>query len=120
MLYSIQVGAVPIFRQIVQRITHQVASGRLASGTLMPSARDVAKDLVINPMTVSKAYGLLVDAGVLQRTRGAQLVVAGVPLPEEMRVDIIKPYVRFLLEVAKDLGFERKEAIFFYLNAEEK
>lgn len=111
MLYNIQVGTEPIYRQIVQRITHQVASGQLPIGALMPSVRDLARDLVVNPMTVSKAYALLTTNGVLQRTRGGHLVVIQEPLSEDQRVDLLKPYVEFMLEVAQDLGFDRQSVI---------
>ncbi|WP_394780048.1 GntR family transcriptional regulator, partial [Undibacterium sp.] len=45
-------------------------------GDSMPSVRDVAQQLALNPMTVSKAYSLLEAEGVLQRHRGLGMLVA--------------------------------------------
>jgi GntR family transcriptional regulator len=111
MLYSVQVGCNPIYRQIISRITHQVASGKLVAGTKIPSVRDLASELVINPMTVSKAYTLLVDAGVLARTRGGQLTVASLPLPEGVRIEILTPYLTYIREIAHDLGLSNSVSI---------
>ena len=47
-----------------------VASGRLAEGDLLPSVRQVAQDLQVNQMTVSKAYSLLERERVVERVRG--------------------------------------------------
>jgi len=56
-----------------------VASRQLAPGDEMPSVREVAQALAVNPMTVSKAYGLLEMEGVLSRRRGIGMVVADQP-----------------------------------------
>ena len=53
-----------------------VASGQLAAGANLPSVREVAVNLAINPMTVSKAYSLLETQGVLVRQRGVGMQVA--------------------------------------------
>jgi len=62
--------AAPIWRQIEEGVRRLVASRALAPGTALPSVRDLAKDLQVNPATVSKAYQRLVDAGVLVIRRG--------------------------------------------------
>lgn len=74
MIYNVQVGGDPIYRQIIKRISHQVASGRLVAGDRLPSVREVARQLVINPMTVSRAYTCLVDIGVLVRRRAISML----------------------------------------------
>lgn len=50
---------VPIFNQLIDQVKQGVASNRLEVGSAMPSIRRLAKDLGINPNTVSKAYKLL-------------------------------------------------------------
>lgn len=57
---------VPAYRQLVDQIRLQVASGTLAPGAELPSTRALAQLLGINPMTVSKAYGLLETEGGLR------------------------------------------------------
>ncbi len=48
----------------------QIAAGRLAPGDFLPSTRQLAQQLEINSMTVSKAYSLLVRDGVVELARG--------------------------------------------------
>ena len=63
-------SGVPIYRQLMDQVRALVASGRLAEGDLLPSVRQVAKELQVNQMTVSKAYSLLERDGVVERVRG--------------------------------------------------
>jgi GntR family transcriptional regulator len=76
-LFSINTGSnVPIYRQLIDQARRLVAGGQLAPGDAMPSVRDIAQALALNPMTVSKAYGMLELEGVLARRRGVGMVVA--------------------------------------------
>lgn len=76
-LFSIVPGSsAPIYRQLVDQVRRLVAGGQLAPGAALPSVREVALQLAVNPMTVSKAYGLLELEGVLERRRGVGMLVA--------------------------------------------
>jgi GntR family transcriptional regulator len=68
--------AAPIWRQIEEGVRRLVASRALRPGTGIPSVRDLAKELQVNPATVSKAYQRLVDAGILVVRRGEGTFVA--------------------------------------------
>lgn len=68
-------SGVPIFRQIMDQVRAQVASGRLKPGDLVPSVRQMAVDLAVNMMTVSKAYSRLEAEGLLERDRGTGMRV---------------------------------------------
>jgi len=55
-LFSIVTGSPePIYRQLVDQVRRLVAGGQLAPGAALPSVREVAQQLTVNPMTVSKA-----------------------------------------------------------------
>jgi GntR family transcriptional regulator len=69
-------SGVPVYRQIVDQVRFQVAAGLLAPGAELPSTRALSQELGVNPMTVSKAYGLLESEGVLTRRPGLPLVVS--------------------------------------------
>lgn len=77
----------PIWRQIEEGVRHLVASGALLAGAPVPSVRDLARDLQVNPATVSKAYQRLTDAGVLTVRRGEGTYVSDEPpkLPDAER-----------------------------------
>jgi GntR family transcriptional regulator len=68
-------SGVPTYRQIVEQVRLQIASGQLGAGVELPSTRQLAQQLGINPMTVSKAYGLLEQEGALEHRPGLPLTV---------------------------------------------
>jgi GntR family transcriptional regulator len=63
-------SGIPIYRQLIDQIMAELASGRLQRGDLLPSVRDAAERLQINPMTASKAYSKLEAQGVVELVRG--------------------------------------------------
>jgi GntR family transcriptional regulator len=63
-------SGVPIYRQLVQQVRRQASAGRLQPGEFLPSVREVAGELQVNPMTVSKAYSILEREGVVEMVRG--------------------------------------------------
>ncbi len=71
---------VPVWKQIEDGVRRLVATGALRPGRPIPSVRDLARDLRVNPMTVSKAYQRLGEAGVLEVRRGeGTFVASGAP-----------------------------------------
>jgi GntR family transcriptional regulator len=71
--------AVPLWKQIEENLRRLVASGALRPGAAVPSVRDLARELSINPATVAKGYQRLVDAGILTVRRGEGTFVADKP-----------------------------------------
>lgn len=69
-------SGIPIYRQLMDQVLAQISSGRLEPGMRLPSVRSAARELEINPMTVSKAYSLLEKEGVLELIRGQGMRVA--------------------------------------------
>ena len=60
----------PALDQIIDQVTGGIASGGLTSGDQLPTVRQVAVDLAINPNTVSRAYRELEIRGVLETQQG--------------------------------------------------
>ena len=79
----------PIWKQIEEAVQRLVATGSLARGAAVPSVRDLARELRVNPATVAKAYQRLVESGLLTVRRGEGTYVAeeppGVPKSEKNR-----------------------------------
>ncbi len=71
--------AVPLWKQIEENVRRLVASGAMKPGSVLPSVRDLARDLSINPATVAKGYQRLVDAGILAVKRGEGTFVSEKP-----------------------------------------
>lgn len=65
----------PIYVQLRERVLAQILEGAIKPGEALPSVRQVAGELAINPLTVSKAYQTLADDGVVEKRRGLGLYV---------------------------------------------
>ena len=65
----------PIFLQIRQQIIELILKKTIGEGEAVPSIRQVATDLSVNPLTVTKAYQSLVDAGIVEKKRGLGMYV---------------------------------------------
>ena len=63
-------SGVPVYRQIIDQVLGGMAAGALAPGTQLPTVRQVAVDLAINPNTVVRAYRELEIRGVLETQQG--------------------------------------------------
>jgi GntR family transcriptional regulator len=109
-IFSIATGSPePIYRQLIEQTRRQVASGHLAPGDAMPSVRDIAQALALNPMTVSKAYGMLEAEGLLARRRGQGMLVAElrpVVHSEEARIELLRPTLERVAQEARQLELQ--------------
>jgi GntR family transcriptional regulator len=112
-------SGVPVFRQICEQVRFQVAAGVLGSGAEVPSTRDLAATLGINPMTVSKAYALLEQEGVLERRPGLSLMVRSRSRPAggDARHEELARLLRPAAAAARQLGIEPQQALELYRKA---
>ncbi|HEX7817478.1 GntR family transcriptional regulator [Dyella sp.] len=96
----------PIYRQIVEQLRRLIASGQLVPGELLPSVRDVAGFHAINPMTVSRAYGMAESEGLLERLRGKGMAVAQAhrsTQTQAQRLELLEPQLQALARQANEL-----------------
>ncbi|MGA2268598.1 MAG: GntR family transcriptional regulator [Bryobacteraceae bacterium] len=63
-------SGVPVYRQIIDQVMAGIAAGALAGGDQLPTVRQAAVDLSINPNTVVRAYRELEIRGVLETQQG--------------------------------------------------
>jgi GntR family transcriptional regulator len=68
-------GREPLYRQVMAAIEGEIAAGSLRPGDHLPGERDLAAALELSRVTVRKAIGELVDAGLLERRHGARTCV---------------------------------------------
>jgi GntR family transcriptional regulator len=69
-------SGVPVYRQIIDQVLAGMAAGALAGGDQLPTVRQVAVDLEINPNTVVRAYRELEIRGVIETQQGMGTFVA--------------------------------------------
>ncbi len=99
-------SATPIWSQIEEGIRRLVGSSALAPGGPVPSVRELAKDLRVNPATVAKAYQRLADAGLLTVRRGEGTFVAAEPpaMARSERGRVLKEGANRYASLAASLG----------------
>ena len=102
----------PIWRQIEEGVRRLAASGALTPGSAVPSVRELAKELRVNPATVAKAYQRLADAGLLVVRRGEGTYLADAPprLPESERRRILREGATRYATLAVSIGASKERA----------
>lgn len=106
-------SGVPIYRQVVDQVRARAAGGHLAAGEFLPSVRQVAEHLQVNPMTVSKAYSLLEREGVVEYVRGQGMRVndPGKAANGKARRQAIAPLLRQVADAARHLSLTPDQVI---------
>ena len=99
----------PIWEQIVQNIKELVLKNMLAPSDKLPSVRELASLLVINPNTVSKAYQELERQGIIETLRGKGTFVAQsiTPTLDERKIAMVEKQFHQLLLEASYLGITK-------------
>jgi DNA-binding transcriptional regulator YhcF (GntR family) len=69
-------SGVPVYRQLIDQVQAGIATGILSVGHQIPTVRQVAVDLAINPNTVMRAYRELEIRGVLDTQQGTGTFIA--------------------------------------------
>ena len=104
----------PIYAQLERAIRVAIATGRLGKGDKLPTVRQLAVDLRVNANTVSKVYGELERAGVLETRRGVGTFVSidegEAVAPAERQRRLAELVDRFLAKVAT-LGYSADDVI---------
>jgi GntR family transcriptional regulator len=101
-------NGLPIYEQIVRQVKFAVAGGSLAASDHVPSVRELAARIAVNPNTVARAYRDLQQDGVLTPIRGTGLAVtAEAPkLCRAARQQMIRDRLRSVLEEAVHSGVD--------------
>ncbi|KNH37659.1 GntR family transcriptional regulator [Exiguobacterium acetylicum] len=98
----------PIYEQLVTQIIRSIARGLLRSGEQMPSVRELAGTLLVNPNTVSRAYQELESRNFIVTMRGKGSFISDIPLNEVKQAAIQDPLIR-LCSVADELSISNEE-----------
>ncbi|MFC1493030.1 GntR family transcriptional regulator [candidate division KSB1 bacterium] len=104
----------PIYKQIIDQVKRLVISGFLKPGDELPSVRQAAGELEVNPMTISKAYSMLEAAGVLERMRGKGMIIASDQDSSKSvreRLEIIRPILNEAVTQAEQLALPKDSII---------
>jgi len=114
-IFTIATGSSdPIYRQLIEQMRRLIAAAVLKPGDTLPSVRDVALTLAVNPMTVSKAYNMLETEGLLSRARGLGMLVAERTAPtynQQEKENLLRPTLERAAAEARQLELENEVVI---------
>ena len=102
----------PLYAQLTDKIRQQISGGVLVQGDKLPSVRELAVELSINPNTIQRAYSQLEKTGVIYSVKGKGNFVAADPkrLREEKMEQILQEMEKLLRQaLALGVGGERME-----------
>ena len=93
---------IPIYEQIVSQVVFGIASGGLEVGTLLPSVRELAPQILVHPNTVARAYQDLERMGVVvvRRGKGMEVTPQAPELCAARRREIVRDRIREALREA--------------------
>src|SRR5215469_6420078 len=106
-------SGVPVYRQIIDQVLGGIAAGTLVPGTQLPTVRQLAVDLSINPNTVVRAYRELEIRGVLETQQGTGTFISHqkVKRDEVERARQLNQLVSEFVACAGAGGFTVKELV---------
>jgi GntR family transcriptional regulator len=106
-------SGVPFYRQIIDQIKYAIARGELRPGDQLPTVRQLAVDLAINPNTVGKAYSQLEILGILETQQGSGTFISPqkVEVSELERQEKLDSLCREFITSAASYGFTLNELI---------
>ena len=101
----------PLFEQVVMQMKFAIAAGTVRDGEMIPSVRDLSRQLAVNPNTIVRAYRLLQEEKILVPQRGVGLVVAEHSQAEcqRQRKEFFKKQFNAFLKEADRSGLSRTE-----------
>ena len=104
-------NGVAIFEQIARQVKYAVANGALRAGELVPSVRELATKLAVNPNTVARAYRDLQTDGFLEPLRGEGLRVTkqATERSRKHRTKLLHDRIRLVVVEAKQSGIAENE-----------
>lgn len=102
----------PLYEQVVEKFTHLIVSGAMPPGERMPSVRQLAMELSINPNTIQRAYTELEQEGMIYPVKGKGNFIAD---SREIRRISREGYIKelkILVQKGKSMGIEEEELIY--------
>lgn len=106
-------SGVPIYHQLIEQIKRSVALGVLSHGEQLPTVKQLAVDLTINPNTVARAYRDLERDGVIETAPGRGSFVRSDGADHNAKsagTDVARDTLEAAVREAKALGLSRDDA----------
>ncbi len=102
----------PVYIQLAAHVKRAIAAGTVQNGEALPSRREVAACLGVNPNTVQKAFRLMEDEGYILTPQNAASSVFITPMiKERIELELSEDFVRKFVQKAKDNRLSKEQLI---------
>lgn len=104
---------IPIYEQIKKEIKKAISTNELKENAMLPSIRNLAKDLRISILTVKKAYDELEQEGYLKTVqgKGSFVIARNQELVKEEQMRKMEKHIEEAVQIAKKTNTEKKQLI---------
>ena len=111
-----------VYQQIMDHIKRDIALGRLAKDEKLPTVRQLAAQLAINPNTIAKAYRQLEQEGIIVTKAGAGAFVANLDsnLSRAVRKKLISEEIERIVVDAYHMQIDKQNLLDWFNNTAEK
>lgn len=98
----------PIYTQLVEKITFKILSGEYKSGEKLPSVRDLAAEATVNPNTMQKALSELERRGLVYSVRtSGRFITEDCNMIKDLQTTLAKDEIKELLEKMQKIGLDK-------------
>jgi len=102
----------PIYMQIVDKITSEIVQGKRQTGDKLPSVREMAVQMGVNPNTVQRTYAELERLNIVETRRGQGTFVSdNKDLTEELGRNMQDEIIQSFIQKMEEIGVDRKQLV---------
>ena len=102
----------PVYIQIIRYMKQQIVNGSLNPGDAIPSRREMAVSIKVNPNTVQKAYKEMEDMGIINTARNYQsTITTDINVINDIKQNLIDESLELFIESMKAINVDKDEII---------
>jgi GntR family transcriptional regulator len=102
-------SGIPLYLQLMEQVKHAIETGTIRAGEQLPSVRQMAEDLMINPNTVVRAYRELEHEGIIELRHGAGAFIRELIMPREKLMQKAHDVVKTALDQLESFHLNEDE-----------
>jgi len=102
-------SGVPLYLQLIEQVKHAIETGAIRAGEQLPSVRQMAENLVINPNTVARAYRELEHEGIIELKHGSGAFIRESIVPRAKLMQKAQTVVRSALDQLESFDLSEDE-----------
>ena len=105
-----------VYPQLVAYVKKQILIGSVENNEELPSRRELALSLAINPNTVQKAYKILEDEGIIRTISNVKSVICvNEEIKETIQKEYIQKHLQGFIEECKSVNLSFQEVVFIFI-----